>query len=35
MNRAVLRHALRQNRGKLLVVVVALAFWGTLMPIIY
>lgn len=35
MNLAVFRHALRQNRAKLVVVIVALAFWGTLMPVIY
>lgn len=35
MNLAVLRHVLRQNRLRLVVVVVALAAWGTLMPIVY
>jgi ABC-2 type transport system permease protein len=35
MNLAVFRHALRQNRVRLLAIVVALAIWGALMPIIY
>lgn len=35
MNVAVFRHALRQNRLRLIVVCLALVGWGTLMPIIY
>ena len=35
MNLAVFRHAVRQNRVRLIVVVAALVVWGTLMPIIY
>lgn len=35
MNLAVLRHALRQNRLRLLVVAAALVVWGALMPLIY
>jgi ABC-2 type transport system permease protein len=35
MNLAVLRHALRQNRLRLLVVIAALVGWGALMPVIY
>ena len=35
MNLSVFRHALRQNRGRLFAIVIGLAIWGTLMPIIY
>lgn len=35
MNTAVFRHAARQNRVRLIVVCLALAVWGTLMPVIY
>lgn len=35
MNLAVLRHAFRQYRVRLIVVVAALTLWGILMPIIY
>lgn len=35
MNLALFRHALRQNGVRLVLVTVALAFWGMLMPIIY
>ena len=35
MNSALLRHVLRQQRLRLLVVVVGLTIWGTLMPVIY
>jgi ABC-2 type transport system permease protein len=35
MNRALLAHIWRANRLRLAVVTVALAFWGTLMPIIF
>ena len=35
MNAAVLRHAIRQNRVRLLVVCAALVAWGMLMPVIY
>lgn len=35
MNRALLTHTWRANRLRLAVVTVALAFWGSLMPIIY
>jgi ABC-2 type transport system permease protein len=35
MNLAVFRHALRQNRVRLLAVIAALLVWGTLMPVIY
>ena len=35
MNSAVFRHALRQNRLRLLVVIAALVGWGALMPVIY
>ena len=35
MNLAVFRHALRQNRVRLLIVVAALMLWGALMPVIY
>ncbi|HUG49199.1 MAG TPA: ABC transporter permease subunit [Candidatus Limnocylindria bacterium] len=35
MNSAVFRHALRQNRLRLLAVLVALVGWGALMPVIY
>lgn len=35
MNRALLFHTLRSQRRKLLVVALALAAWGALMPIIY
>ena len=35
MNRALLAHTWRANRLRLIVVTVALAFWGMLMPIIF
>ena len=35
MNRALLAHAWRANRLRLAVVTVALAFWGSLMPVIF
>lgn len=35
MNVAVFRHAVRQNRARLVVVILALAAWGVLMPLIY
>jgi ABC-2 type transport system permease protein len=35
MNRTLFLHALRQNRVRLLIIAVAMALWGSLMPIIY
>jgi ABC-2 type transport system permease protein len=35
MNAAVFRHLLRQNRVQLPLLVAALVFWGTLMPVVY
>jgi ABC-2 type transport system permease protein len=35
VNRALFAHTWRANRGRLLLIAVALAIWGTLMPIIY
>jgi ABC-2 type transport system permease protein len=35
VNVAVFRHALRQNRVRLLAIVVGLVIWGMLMPVIY
>jgi ABC-2 type transport system permease protein len=35
MNRTLFLHTLRQNRLRLLIIVVAMALWGSLMPIIY
>ena len=35
MNRALLAHTWRSNRGRLAIVCVALAVWGALLPIIY
>ena len=35
MNQAVFRHAVRQYRARLIVIIVALTIWGMLMPIIY
>lgn len=35
MNAALFGHLWRSNRGRLLIVAIALAAWGTLMPIIY
>lgn len=35
MNLAVFRHVVRQNRLRLVVVIVALTAWGTLMPLVY
>ena len=35
MNRALFAHTWRANRGRLVIIAVALAIWGTFMPIIY
>jgi len=35
MNRTLFVHTLRQNRVRLLIITVAMALWGSLMPIIY
>jgi beta-exotoxin I transport system permease protein len=35
LNATVFRHVVRQQRLRLLVVVAALTFWGTLMPLVY
>ena len=35
MNRALLTHAWRANRVRLLIVTIALTVWGTLLPVIY